>query len=114
MTVPMMHVWEMNVFMDRRFVPVRVGMRLDAVPLKIVDVPVMHVMSMSVGVVDCIVCVLMFVAFAQMQPKTDRHKYAGDAQLHRDSVAEEKYCQESAEEWGNRKIGAGPRCSQVP
>ena len=114
MTVPMMDVWEMNVFMDRRFVPVRVGMRLDAVPLKIVDVPVMHVMSMSVGVVDCIVCVLMFVAFAQMQPKTDRHKYAGDAQLHRDSVAEEKHCQESAEEWGNRKIGAGPRCSQVP
>ena len=110
----MMHVWEMNVFMDRRFVPVRVGMRLDAVPLKIVDVPVMHVMSMSVGVVDCIVCVLMFVAFAQMQPKTDRHKYAGDAQLHRDGVAEEKHRQESAEEWCDRKIGAGPRCSQVP
>ena len=111
MTVPMMHVWEMNVFMDRRFVPVRVGMRLDAVPLKIVDVPVMHVMSMSVGVVDCIVCVLMFVAFAQMQPKTDRHKYAGDAQLHRDGVAEEKHRQESAEEWCDRKISAGPRCS---
>jgi len=110
-TVPMMHVWEMNVFMDRRFVPVRVGMRLDAVPLKIVDVPVMHVMSMSVGVVDCIVCVLMFVAFAQMQPKTDRHKYAGDAQLHRDGVAEEKHRQESAEEWCDRKISAGPRCS---
>ena len=111
MAVPMMDVWEMNVFMDRRFVPVRVGMRLDAVPLKIVDVPVMHVMSMSVGVVDCIVCVLMFVAFAQMQPKTDRHKYAGDAQLHRDSVAEEKHRQESAEEWCDRKISAGPRCS---
>ena len=111
MTVPMMDVWEMNVFMDRRFVPVRVGMRLDAVPLKIVDVPVMHVMSMSVGVVDCIVCVLMFVAFAQMQPKTDRHKYAGDAQLHRDGVAEEKHRQESAEEWCDRKISAGPRCS---
>ena len=111
MTVPMMDVWEMNVFMDRRFVPVRVGMRLDAVPLKIVDVPVMHVMSMSVGVVDCIVCVLMFVAFAQTQPKTDRHKYAGDAQLHRDGVAEEKHRQESAEEWCDRKISAGPRCS---
>ena len=114
MTVPMMDVWEMNVFMDRRFVPVRVGMRLDAVPLKIVDVPVMHVMSMSVGVVDCIVCVLMFVAFAQMQPKTDRHKYAGDAQLHRDSVAEEKHRQESAKEWGDCKIGARPRGPQVP
>src|SRR5438445_10677011 len=86
----MMDVWEMNVFMNHDFVPVWVGMRLDAIPRKIVYVPVVHVMSMSVGVVDCIVCVLMFVSFAQMQPKTDRHKYAGDAQLHRDSVAERK------------------------
>ena len=114
MTVPMMDVWEMNVFMNHDFVPVWVGMRLDAVPRKIVYVLVVHVMSMSVRVVDCIVCVLMFVSFAQMQPKTDRHKYAGDAQLHRDGVAEEKHRQESAEEWCDRKISAGPRCSQVP
>jgi len=112
--VPMMDVWEMNVFVNHGFVPVWVRMRLDAIPRKIVYVPVVHVMSMSVGVVDCIVCVLMFVAFAQMQPKTDRHKYAGDAQRHRDSVAEEKHRQESAEEWGDCKIGAGPRSSQVP
>ena len=114
MPVPMMDVWEMNVFVNHGFVPVWVRMRLDAIPLKIVYVPVVHVMTMSVGVVDCIVCVLMFVAFAQMQPKTNRHKYAGDAQLHRDSVAEEKHRQESAEEWCDRKISAGPRCSQVP
>jgi len=112
--VPMMDVWEMNVFVNHGFVPVWVRMRLDAIPRKIVYVPVVHVMSMSVDVLDCIVCVLMFVAFGQMQPKTDRHKYAGDAQLHRDGVAEEKHCQESSEEGGNRKIGAGPRCSQVP
>ena len=111
MPVTMMHIGEMNVFVDNGIVRMWVAMWLDAVPLKIVDVPVMHVMSMSVGVVDCIVCVLMFVAFAQMQPKTDRHKYAGDAQLHRDGVAEEKHRQESAEEWCDRKISAGPRCS---
>src|SRR5207249_4627259 len=110
----MMDVWEMNVFMNHGFVPVWVGMGLGAIPLKIVDVLVVHLMSMSMGVVDCIVCMFMFVAFAQMQPKTDRHKYAGDAQLHRDSVAEEKHCQESAEECGDRKIRAGPCCSQVP
>ena len=114
MPVPMMDVWEMNVFVNHGFVPVWVRMRLDAIPRKIVYVPVVHVMSMSVGVVDCIVCVLMFVSFAQMQPKTDCHKYAGDAQLHRDSVAEGKHCQEPAEEWCDRKIGAGPRCPQMP
>ena len=114
MTVPMMHIWKMNVFMNYRFVPVWVGMRLDTIPLKVVYVPVVHVMAMSVSVVNCIVGVLMFVPFAQMQPKTDRHKYAGDAQLHRDSVAEEKHRQESAKEWGDCKIGARPRGPQVP
>ena len=58
MAVPMMEVWEMNVFVNHGFVSVWVRMRLDAIPRKIVYVPVVHVMSMSVDVLDCIVCVV--------------------------------------------------------
>ena len=88
MPVSMMDVREMNVLVNHDVVPMRVGMRLVAIPRKIVRMLVMHVMAVSVIMVDCVVSVLMFVPLAEMQPKTRRHECSGDDQLHGDDVTE--------------------------
>ena len=62
----MMDIRKMNVFVNHGFVPVRVGMRFDTIPRKIVCMLVMHVMAVSVSMVDCVVSVLMFVSLAHM------------------------------------------------
>ena len=75
----MMHVGKMSVLVHEAFVPVRVRVWLGAIPLEIVCVLVVNVMPVRVTVDRCIVRVLMFVMFAQMQPDTHRHECCGNA-----------------------------------
>jgi hypothetical protein len=44
-----MDIRKMNMFVNHGFVPVRVGMRFDTIPRKIVCMLVMHVMAVSVS-----------------------------------------------------------------
>jgi len=74
MPVTMMHIGEMNVFVDNGIVRMWVAMWLDAVPLKIVSVLVVLVMAVSVSMVDGVVSVLMFVLLGEMQPNPGRHE----------------------------------------
>ena len=46
---------------------------------KIVHVPVVYVIATPVTVLHRMVGVLMFVTFAQMQPKTNSHQCCGNA-----------------------------------
>ena len=89
------------------------GVRLDAIPVEIVCVLVVRVMLVGVAVNDCIMGVLVFVMFAQMQPDTNRHECRSNAKLHRDRVTEEQHRQNSAKERRDRKIGASPRGAKV-
>src|SRR5437660_1699255 len=113
MRMPMMDVGKVNVPMDDCFVPVRVGMRLDAIPFEIVCMLVVRVVPMRMGVLNLFVSMLVFMMLAQMQPEADRHERCGDTQLQRNGVAKEPHRQDSAVERSDRKIGAGPRRSQV-
>ena|ERR1700737_4002143 len=110
----MMDVREMNVPMNGCFVPVWVGMRLVAVPLEVVCVQVVRIVPMRMGMLSFFVSVLVFMTFAQMQPKTERHQQCGNTELHRDGFTKEKHRESSAIERSNREIGTGPRRSQVP
>ena len=55
-------------------VAMRMRMRFCPVPFKVVFVPVMFIMAMSVRVLEYFVRMGMFVTFAQVQPDAERHQ----------------------------------------
>ena len=74
----MMDVRVMRMRMPERLVAVRMHMRLGAVPLKIMLVPVMRIMAVSVRMRHGFMRVLMFVRFGQVQPDAGAHQRGGD------------------------------------
>lgn len=78
MRMPVMNIREMRVSMRNGRVAVWMGMRLFAVPREIMHVLVMFIVTMPVVVIQRIVRVRMFVAFADMQPHAERHQRGRD------------------------------------
>lgn len=78
MRMAMVDVRVMRVLVDQRFVPVGVGMRLLAIPGKVMLVLVVLVMTMRVRVFHRFVRVLMLVPLAQMQPYAEGHQPRGN------------------------------------
>ena len=106
----MIDVRVVQVFVNEGLVSMRVTMRLNAVPWKIVRMLVVRVMSMRVSVVDRFMGMLMFMTFAQMQPKAHGHECSSDAQLHGQRLTEQEHRQECAGKRSDRKIRPGSGC----
>jgi hypothetical protein len=69
-----MQIGKMPMTVPDRPVDVRVGMRLRAVPGKVVHMLVMRVMHMRVGMGQRLMAVFMFMMLAQVQPHPGDHQ----------------------------------------
>ena len=69
----MMQIGKVRVRMRERCMMMGMGVRLAAVPGKIVRVLVMRVVHMSVVMIERLVHVRVFVPFAHVQPDARRH-----------------------------------------
>lgn len=83
MIVPMMRVRIMRMRMRQRFVPVRMIVRLLAVPGEVMCVLVMFVVHVCVRMEQRIMDVLVRMVFCEVQPDAEGHERAGDRQLQR-------------------------------
>ena len=81
----MMEVRVVRVAVSQPVVPVAVRMRLRRRTL--MGVLMMGVVDMIMFVLDRLVCVIMLMAFGQMQPEAKRHQRAGDDELSRERLA---------------------------
>jgi hypothetical protein len=68
----------MRVLVRDPAVMVQVGVRLAAVPVEFVRVPVVHVMHVAVAVFDRFVRMLVGMVLAEMQPYAPAHQDSGE------------------------------------
>lgn len=66
--VPMMDVGEVGMAVDQRFVLVRMGMGLGAIPVEVVAMLVMFVVTVAVGMLHRLMRVFVAVPLGQVQP----------------------------------------------
>ena len=74
----MMNIWEMRMRVRDWCMPVRMHMRLLAVPFEIVFVLMMFVMTVPVVMLQHLVRMRMVVPLADMQPDAEGHQRRGD------------------------------------
>lgn len=55
----------------------------------------------------------MSVLLGQMQPQPDPHQSARDQQSDRQRFVQHEDCEHGADKRGERKIGSGPRCTEM-
>lgn len=99
--------------MGDRIVLMWVGMRLVAVPVEVVCVPVMFVVPVTMAVLHRLMRVSMFVTLAQMQPDAQPHENGGGPERPRRHLRPEDEGQRHAEQRGNREIRASARGAEV-
>lgn len=78
MGVTMMYVREMRMRVRNRCMPMRMAVRLFAVPCEVVLMLMMRVVPMPMRVIQRVMRVRMLVPFADMQPDAQRHERGGD------------------------------------
>src|SRR5262245_58454247 len=76
-------------------------------------VPVMLVVNVGVRVLERLVLMLMLMTLGQVQPNADAHEHAGDRQLHRRRVSEDRNRRQRADERSRREIGARSRGTEI-
>lgn len=86
--VPVMDVRKMRMRMGQRFMPMRMSMRLFAIPRKIVLVSMMRIMAMFMGMFHRLMDMLMFMLFGQMQPHSRAHQQTGQPETDARQFAE--------------------------
>lgn len=74
MNVTMMNVREMRVCVSHRRMLMRMSVRFFAVPLEVVNMPVVLVVPMPMVVVQCFVRVGMFMPLTDMKPDSQSHE----------------------------------------
>ena len=79
----MMNIREMRVSVRDWCMAMRVGVRLVAIPCKVMFVLMMRVVAMTMRVVQRVMSVRMFMTFADVQPHTQRHQRGGDPEERR-------------------------------
>jgi hypothetical protein len=82
------HVRVMRMFVHQWVVAMRVGVGLATVPWEVVPVPVMHVVTMRVRMLDRLVGVPVHVALAYVQPYAERHQSARRACARCEGISE--------------------------
>ena len=114
MLMAMMDVRVMRMRMPERLVAVRMHMRLGAVPLKIMLVPVMRIMAVGVRMRHGFMRVLMFVRFGQVQPDAGAHQRGGDPEDGTRMFAQHQQRNCRTNERRRREIRAGSRSAEMP
>ena len=74
--MPMMRIWIVNMSMPHRRVSMPVGVRLR--DRSLVGMLVVLIVDVAMLMVQCLMSVLMVMAFGQMQPQADAHQRAGN------------------------------------
>ena len=74
----MMDIRVMRMTVSKRRVMVTVGMRLDAVPVEVMIVPMVCVVAVCMRVCHRQVSVFMRMCFSPVQPETEGHERCGD------------------------------------
>ena len=69
-----MHVREVRMAVREGLMPMRVGVRLDAIPGEVMCVAVVFVMHMPVGMCQGLMRVRVFVPLGQVQPDAHPHQ----------------------------------------
>ncbi len=75
--MPVMDVGIVGVRMRENRMPMRMRVRLDAVPGEVVYMPVMRVVAMPVRVLGRLVRVTVRMPLAQVEPDAERHQRGG-------------------------------------
>jgi hypothetical protein len=70
----MMDVWEVRVAVTQRFMPMLVGMRLNAIPSLRVLMLMMRIVHVSVGMLKRLMCVHVHVLLRNVQVYADCHQ----------------------------------------
>jgi hypothetical protein len=113
MSVPVMDIWEMGVPMTQRGVRVLMGVRLFAIPIEGVRVPMMLVVSVRMRVGHRLVNVLMLVLLSHMQPHTATHADRRQPERGVATLPGEHYSSTRPDKRSSRKIGSSTRRPQV-
>ena len=113
MPVAVMDVRVMRVAVHQRPVLVKMGVRLMAVPRKIVFMPVMIVMDMRMTVRKRFVLMSMRMTLGEVQPHTRYHQCRGDPEQQTRRFVKHEQRQARADEGGDRKVRAGAGSADV-
>ena len=113
MLVLMMEIGKMRVMVTQKPMRVSVGMRLAAIPIEFVLMPMMIVVRMGVRMQHRLVNMLMHVVFGNVQPDTDSHTHCRAPKGTLGGLAIEKQRHSRTNERSRRKIGARARTTQV-
>ena len=73
MPVPVMDIGIVRMPVHQRQVPMHMHVRLHAVPVEVVRVPVVRVVPMGMRMFERLVRVFVFMALAQVQPHAQSH-----------------------------------------
>ena len=109
----MMEIRVVWMTVHERLVPVRVTVRLARRIIGRMSVLVMFVVDMEVLVLHHLVRVLVFMAFAQVQPHAEAHQYRADHQRYGRRLVEDGERDQRADEWRDGEVGARPRGADV-
>ena len=109
----MMDVRKMGVFVGQDRMPMRVAVRLAAIPVEIVFVLVMRVVNVWMGVFERLVRVLMLVTLGQMQPDPNPHQRGGDPERRRRRFAQQQDGDGGTDERRGGELGAGAGRAQA-
>ena|SRR5438477_464651 len=107
MTVPMMDIRIMRVAVYQGLVPMEVRVGLGDIPGKIVCVPMMLVMRVSMCVRERLVRMRVRVSFAQMQPYAEGHQSGGGPEEDVERLANQHQRKRRTDERSRREICAG-------
>ena len=102
-----MDVRKMGMLVGQDCMPMRMAVRLAAIPVEIVFVRVMRVVNVWMGVFERLMRVLMLVMLGQMQPNPNPHQESGDPERRRRRFAQQQDGDGGADEWRGGEIGAG-------
>ena len=114
MPMPMVDVRVVRMAVQQRLVMMLVGMRLFAVPARLVRVAMVRVVDVRVIVSERFVQMLVFVPLGQVQPDAERHQGRGRQENGRDGLSEERDRNHGADERCGREVGAGARAAEMP
>src|ERR1044072_9978911 len=98
MGVTMMYVRKMRMPVRNRCMPMRMAVRLFAVPSEVVLMLMMRVVPMPMRVIQRVMRVRMLVPFADMQPDAQCHERGGDPERRRRHVRPQQPRQGHAEQ----------------
>ena len=111
--VLMMNVRHMGMAVGNRLMTMGVGMRLGAIPGKIMIVLVMFVMHMRMGVMHSCMRMNVHMLFSQVKPDASRHEKAGDPEAGTRNFLQHQQRDCRAHKGRRGKIGAGAGRTEI-